>query len=785
MSGYHLTKIAKGVLGELSKIEEELNELIDADKQQSKIMIGCELSDLYGAIEAYASKYNYTMNDLDVMSKITKRAFAVGERTTQDRANVITSSLVSQSTDVITNDKFIVPNIDVAVAVAEEQIFYSVEEINLLKNFITDYCVLYSNAEETLYFLEHKTCDGAYKGFILGYGRAKLSHEILTLKAIKGSFKANAHLVDAKSFLNDKVIIWEKVVELDTLTEIYSYIEYKSPTSILITKTIFDHDLKYKGEITDEVNFFISNSYPMRRELLEYVNSVKAHEDKVDDLNLYSWDADIGADAEEDLKKLQKEYKVNHVKDLTESNNIDCVKSDGLNFLTKNCNIFRDKEFLIVETFSHTENTFKGIIIHNNSQYKEYNHKYHYGNFDADIKLNLKQILGNTIINNMNFINGNFDLYQNRLVLQNSSRPFIAEFKCDRSIVINLKDKQNTITHTTEINNDYIVKSLYEKYIALESKEYSSHLYDYVNIWFKNNAIMIKELKTVIANKAIKDADKLIKKAFEFPDINAENLFKDNVIDGDSSELMETDEKPFSSKPINYNLNLTTLRKFNVMFKNHFIILELKTSDNHFAGVIIPFNLFEIKDYGAYLNRLHLDVVNDANTWYKFKLITNNKQTASTNVLTPYFNASCTADDAEEDLLNVLANPKESCLYTKYDSSFTLSSTAKCVIDYMVDKKEWDIKRNADKKLIYPAITYEVKNCYTGLITKGQLDKVLLSEGKVIPNNDDRNSYEPFHNVDFITENKEYEYMVLDVINNDLSAKEHLFNLLEQAKGVK
>ena len=42
---YHLTEIAKGVLGELSKIQEELDEVKDAENQQNKIMIGCELSD--------------------------------------------------------------------------------------------------------------------------------------------------------------------------------------------------------------------------------------------------------------------------------------------------------------------------------------------------------------------------------------------------------------------------------------------------------------------------------------------------------------------------------------------------------------------------------------------------------------------------------------------------------------------------------------------------------------------------------------------------------------------
>ncbi len=77
---YHLTEIAKGVLGELSKIQEELDEIKDAEQQNNKIMIGCELSDLYGAVEAYANKFGLTMDDLSIMSEATKRAFKSGRR---------------------------------------------------------------------------------------------------------------------------------------------------------------------------------------------------------------------------------------------------------------------------------------------------------------------------------------------------------------------------------------------------------------------------------------------------------------------------------------------------------------------------------------------------------------------------------------------------------------------------------------------------------------------------------------------------------------------------------
>ncbi len=79
---YHLTEIKKGILGELSKIQEELDEAIDSESQGSKIMILNELSDLVGAVEAYLEKHHkdFSLEDLISMSKITKRAFQSGRR---------------------------------------------------------------------------------------------------------------------------------------------------------------------------------------------------------------------------------------------------------------------------------------------------------------------------------------------------------------------------------------------------------------------------------------------------------------------------------------------------------------------------------------------------------------------------------------------------------------------------------------------------------------------------------------------------------------------------------
>ncbi len=80
MAGYHVRKIRKGVLGEISKVREELEEYEDAIEQGIHIMADCELADLYGALEAVADCRGYTMDDLAAMSDATKRAFKDGTR---------------------------------------------------------------------------------------------------------------------------------------------------------------------------------------------------------------------------------------------------------------------------------------------------------------------------------------------------------------------------------------------------------------------------------------------------------------------------------------------------------------------------------------------------------------------------------------------------------------------------------------------------------------------------------------------------------------------------------
>lgn len=79
--GYHKRAIVvNGVYGEVSKIEEELDELKEAFEQDNKILALCELSDLYGAMEAVAEKLGVNMEDIKKMSVATKRAFQSGDR---------------------------------------------------------------------------------------------------------------------------------------------------------------------------------------------------------------------------------------------------------------------------------------------------------------------------------------------------------------------------------------------------------------------------------------------------------------------------------------------------------------------------------------------------------------------------------------------------------------------------------------------------------------------------------------------------------------------------------
>lgn len=77
---YHLKEIIPGKFGEISKIREEFEELMDANVQGNSIMEIIELADLLGAMQEYIKKYNLTIKDLVIMAHANHRAFTDGTR---------------------------------------------------------------------------------------------------------------------------------------------------------------------------------------------------------------------------------------------------------------------------------------------------------------------------------------------------------------------------------------------------------------------------------------------------------------------------------------------------------------------------------------------------------------------------------------------------------------------------------------------------------------------------------------------------------------------------------
>lgn len=104
--GYHINSISKGVYGEFSKIQEEVDELEDAIQQKAKILQIVEICDLYGAIQGYLEKYHpgITMDDVRKMSELTHLAFLDGSRKSEiriDTSNLNDSSISFNSKNLV------------------------------------------------------------------------------------------------------------------------------------------------------------------------------------------------------------------------------------------------------------------------------------------------------------------------------------------------------------------------------------------------------------------------------------------------------------------------------------------------------------------------------------------------------------------------------------------------------------------------------------------------------------------------------------------------------------
>jgi len=70
---FHKRKIKKGVFGELSKIQEELDEAFDAEEQGQDLVLIIELSDLVGACAGVAKKYGITLKQLVKFAELRSR----------------------------------------------------------------------------------------------------------------------------------------------------------------------------------------------------------------------------------------------------------------------------------------------------------------------------------------------------------------------------------------------------------------------------------------------------------------------------------------------------------------------------------------------------------------------------------------------------------------------------------------------------------------------------------------------------------------------------------------
>lgn len=80
--GYHLRHIEKGIVGEGSKIVEEIHEFEEAIEQGSQIMALIELADSVGAMKEFLAKHHPSIpfEQLEHFADITRRAFQNGRR---------------------------------------------------------------------------------------------------------------------------------------------------------------------------------------------------------------------------------------------------------------------------------------------------------------------------------------------------------------------------------------------------------------------------------------------------------------------------------------------------------------------------------------------------------------------------------------------------------------------------------------------------------------------------------------------------------------------------------
>jgi uncharacterized protein YabN with tetrapyrrole methylase and pyrophosphatase domain len=75
-SPFHEVEVTNGVYGELSKVQEELDEAEDAEKRGQDLLLLIELSDVIGACAGVAEKYGMSLDQLIKFSEMVREVKA-------------------------------------------------------------------------------------------------------------------------------------------------------------------------------------------------------------------------------------------------------------------------------------------------------------------------------------------------------------------------------------------------------------------------------------------------------------------------------------------------------------------------------------------------------------------------------------------------------------------------------------------------------------------------------------------------------------------------------------
>ena len=81
---FHKTEIRKGVYGQLSKVQEELDEAVDAEAQGQDLMLFIELSDIVGACAGVAKQYGITLEQLVKFAELRSEVAIAAEKEKED-----------------------------------------------------------------------------------------------------------------------------------------------------------------------------------------------------------------------------------------------------------------------------------------------------------------------------------------------------------------------------------------------------------------------------------------------------------------------------------------------------------------------------------------------------------------------------------------------------------------------------------------------------------------------------------------------------------------------------